>query len=79
MMMMTVTFDKVLPSRPEDTVRCQQPQLSAPFPQKQKFIICDDLISMIISTVTMMIGTVIVMISMVIIMIGFDPCISIWR
>jgi len=36
MMMMTVTFDKVLPSRPEDTVRCQQPQLSAPFPQKTK-------------------------------------------
>ena len=37
MMMMTpMTFDKVLPSRPEDTVPCQQPQLSAPFGPKTK-------------------------------------------
>ena len=31
-----MTFDKVLPSRPEDTVPCQQPQLSAPFGPKTK-------------------------------------------
>ena len=36
MMMMAMTFDKVLPSRPEDTVPCQQPQLSAPFAPKTK-------------------------------------------
>ena len=45
MMMMTpMTFDKVLPSRPEDTVPCQQPQLSAPFAPKTKM---DDLVRMI--------------------------------
>ena len=41
MMMMTpMTFDKVLPSRPEDTVPCQQPQLSAPLAPKNKNGLC---------------------------------------